>query len=80
MGALAGSPTTRCEAERSWRGSTIRQVRASRRSSTRSALDDAYPATVHVGDASYRADYDLDKDQVLLRMLKGSRRELPPLG
>jgi ATP-dependent helicase HrpB len=47
---------------------------------SRSALDDAYPAVVHVGDATYDADYDLDNNQVLLRMVKGSRREPPPLG
>jgi ATP-dependent helicase HrpB len=45
----------------------------------RSALDHAYPATVHVGDASYRADYDVDRDQVMLHMTKGSRRDPPPL-
>jgi ATP-dependent helicase HrpB len=46
---------------------------------SRSALDDAYPARVHVGDATYDADYDLDNNQVLLRMVKGSRRDPPPL-
>jgi hypothetical protein len=46
---------------------------------SRSALDDAYPAVVHVGDATYDADYDLDNNQVLLRMVKGSRREPPPV-
>jgi ATP-dependent helicase HrpB len=46
---------------------------------SRSALDDAYPASVSVGDASYDADYDLDKNQVVLKMVKGSRREPPPL-
>ena len=34
---------------------------------------------VSVGDASYRAEYDLDRNQVLLRMVKGSRRDPPPL-
>jgi hypothetical protein len=32
-----------------------------------------------VGDATYEADYDLDRSQVLLRMIKGSRRDPPPL-
>ena len=45
---------------------------------SRAALDDAYPAKVSVGDASYEADYDLDKNQVLLRMVKGSRKDPPP--
>lgn len=46
---------------------------------SRSALDDTYPASVSVGDATYAADYDLDANQVLLRMVKGSRRDPPPL-
>lgn len=45
----------------------------------RVALDETYPAQVSVGDASYEADYDLDKNQVSLRMIKGSRRDPPPL-
>ena len=31
------------------------------------------------GDATYDADYDLDNNQVLLRMVKGSRKEPPPI-
>lgn len=46
----------------------------------RSALDKAFPRVVNVGDASYEADYDLDAHQVTLRIVKGSRREPPPLG
>jgi ATP-dependent helicase HrpB len=46
----------------------------------RAPLDAAYPAQVSVGDATYRADYDLDQNQVILRMIKGSRRDPPPLG
>lgn len=46
---------------------------------SRSALDDAYPAKVDVGDASYEADYDLDQGQVVLKRIKGSRRDPPPL-
>ena len=45
----------------------------------RGLLDAEYPPTVSVGDATYRADYDLDRGQVLLRMIKGSRRDAPPL-
>jgi ATP-dependent helicase HrpB len=45
----------------------------------RSLLDEAFPTTVSVGDASYRAEYDLEQNQVVLHMLKGSRREPPPL-
>jgi ATP-dependent helicase HrpB len=45
----------------------------------RDELDREYPPTVSVGDATYRAEYDLDRSQVLLRMVKGSRREPPPL-
>lgn len=45
----------------------------------RGALDSEYPLTVSVGDATYRAEYDLDRNQVLLHMIKGSRREPPPL-
>jgi ATP-dependent helicase HrpB len=45
----------------------------------RDALDREYPRTVSVGDASYRAEYDLDREQVLLHMEKGSRRGPPPL-
>jgi ATP-dependent helicase HrpB len=39
-----------------------------------------YPLTVSVGDAVYEADYDLTAHQVILRMVKGSRREPPPPG
>lgn len=45
----------------------------------RSTLDSEYPLTVSVGDATYRAEYDLDRNQVLLKMVKGSRRDPPPL-
>jgi ATP-dependent helicase HrpB len=45
----------------------------------RDALDREYPDSVNVGDAIYRAEYDLDRDQVLLHMVKGSRRDPPPL-
>jgi ATP-dependent helicase HrpB len=46
----------------------------------RSALDKEFPRVVSVGDASYEADYDIDAHQVTLRIVKGSRRDPPPLG
>jgi HrpA-like RNA helicase len=45
----------------------------------RSLLDADFPTTVSVGDATYRADYELEKAHVLLTMIKGSRNEPPPL-
>jgi ATP-dependent helicase HrpB len=44
-----------------------------------SALDRDYPAEVSVGDATYRADYDLERREVVLHMVKGSRKDPPPL-
>jgi len=41
-------------------------------------LDRQFPAEVSVGDASYRAEYDLDRSTVLLTLVKGHRREPPP--
>jgi ATP-dependent helicase HrpB len=46
---------------------------------SQSAIESDYPLTVSVGDASYRADYDLSKNAVTLHMLKGSRHEPPTL-
>jgi hypothetical protein len=46
---------------------------------SRSLLDQEYPLMVDVGDATYRADYDLERHQVLLHMVKGTRREPPSL-
>ncbi|MBN8616434.1 MAG: ATP-dependent RNA helicase [Deltaproteobacteria bacterium] len=46
---------------------------------SRTILDKEMPATVTVGDATYRASYDLSKKEVLLEMLKGSRKDPPPL-
>jgi ATP-dependent helicase HrpB len=46
---------------------------------TSSAIDGDYPATVNVGDASYRAEYDLTQSQVTLHLVKGNRTEPPPL-
>jgi ATP-dependent helicase HrpB len=45
----------------------------------RGAIESDYPLTVSVGDASYRAEYDLAQSQVTLHMLKGTRAEPPPL-
>jgi hypothetical protein len=47
---------------------------------SRSSIESDYPLTVNIGDASYRAEYELDKNQVTLRSVKGSRREAPSLG
>jgi hypothetical protein len=44
----------------------------------RAELDSDYPATVSVGDATYRAEYEIERNQVVLHMIKGSRREPPP--
>jgi ATP-dependent helicase HrpB len=46
---------------------------------TSSAIDGDYPQTVSLGDASYRAEYDLTQSQVTLYLVKGSRTEPPPL-
>jgi ATP-dependent helicase HrpB len=45
----------------------------------RDSLDREYPVQVSVGDAIYRTEYDLERSEVLLHMVKGSRREPPPL-
>ncbi len=45
----------------------------------RGALDKEFPRVVDVGDARYEADYDVARSQVMLRMIKGSRRDPPPL-
>ena len=45
----------------------------------RQRLEREFPLTVSVGDATYRADYDLEHAQVVLRMTKGSRQAPPPL-
>lgn len=44
------------------------------------ALDRQFPAEVSVGDAGYRADYDLPRSTVLLTLVRGHRREPPPRG
>jgi hypothetical protein len=45
----------------------------------REPLEREYPLVVSVGDATYRAEYDVERMQVSLHMLKGSRREPPTL-
>ena len=45
----------------------------------RERLERDFPAEVSVGDATYRADYDLDRSEVVLEMIKGSRKEPPPI-
>jgi ATP-dependent helicase HrpB len=46
---------------------------------TSSVLEKAFPIVVDVGDAVYDAEYDLDRRQVTLRKVKGSRATPPPL-
>ena len=46
---------------------------------TRTVLDKDFPASVSVGDATYRAAYDMEKREVVLQMVKGNRKEPPPL-
>jgi hypothetical protein len=43
-------------------------------------IDRDFPRTVTVGDASYACEYDLARASVLLRMVRGARRDPPPLG
>jgi ATP-dependent helicase HrpB len=45
----------------------------------RGSIESDYPLTVSVGDATYRADYDLARQQVTLQPLKASRSEAPTL-
>lgn len=47
---------------------------------SRSAIEGDYPMDVNVGDAIYRAQYDLGQNLVTLKMVKGSRKEPPPFG
>lgn len=46
---------------------------------SRGSIETDYPLTVSVGDASYRADYDLANNQVTLHPLRSSRSEAPTL-
>jgi ATP-dependent helicase HrpB len=45
---------------------------------SRSAIDSDYPLKVAVGDATYVAHYELERNQVTLRMEKGGTRKEPP--
>lgn len=45
----------------------------------RSQLERDFPFVVSVGDATYHAEYDLDRSQVTLRRVKGNRDTPPPL-
>lgn len=44
----------------------------------REAIERHHPRTVSVGDAVYRATYDLDARRVLLTLVRGQRHEPPP--
>lgn len=44
----------------------------------REVLDKEYPRTFEAGDAKYEIDYDLERRQVVLRMVKGTRSTAPP--
>jgi ATP-dependent helicase HrpB len=46
---------------------------------SRGNIDADYPMNVSVGDATYRADYDLTQNQVTLHRLRGTRNEAPTL-
>jgi ATP-dependent helicase HrpB len=45
----------------------------------RGSVESDYPLSVNVGDATYRAEYDLSRQQVTLQRLKGTRSEPPTL-
>lgn len=45
----------------------------------RTTLERDYPRTVSVGDATYEAEYDLEKRMVTLSLVRGQRKEPPPL-
>ncbi|HSO38298.1 MAG TPA: helicase-related protein [Labilithrix sp.] len=45
----------------------------------RAGLDREFPRGVDVGDARYEAIYDLDRNQVVLKRVKGNREGAPPL-
>ncbi len=45
----------------------------------RDEVERDHPRTVSVGDAMYEADYDLDRRKVTLRLVRGQRRDPPPL-
>lgn len=45
----------------------------------RDEVERDHPRTVSVGDATYEADYDLERRKVTLRLVRGQRRDPPPL-
>ncbi|MBK8692295.1 MAG: hypothetical protein IPN17_08315 [Deltaproteobacteria bacterium] len=45
----------------------------------RDKVEHDHPRTVSMGNAMYEADYDLDRRRVTLRLVRGSRRDAPPL-
>ena len=45
----------------------------------RTTIERDYPRTVSVGDATYEADYDLEKRMDTLSLVRGQRKEPPPL-
>jgi ATP-dependent helicase HrpB len=47
---------------------------------SRGSIESDYPLTVSAGDASYRAEYDLSRNQVTLHQINGSRPDAPGLG
>jgi ATP-dependent helicase HrpB len=46
----------------------------------RRTIEDDYPLVVSAGDATYRAEYDLSRNQVTLQQTKGSRGAAPAPG
>ena len=46
---------------------------------SRAPLEREFPRVVSVGDATYETDYDLEHGRVVLRLVRGSRAEPPPL-
>ncbi|MDH5490403.1 MAG: helicase-related protein [Myxococcales bacterium] len=46
----------------------------------RELLDREFPRRVDVGDAIYAVEYDLERRQVLLKIVRGGRESPPPLG
>ncbi len=46
----------------------------------RSTIESDYPLNVSAGDASYRAEYDLERSQVTLHRVKGSSSAPPAVG
>ncbi len=45
----------------------------------RDEVERDHPRSVTVGDATYEAEYDLERRRVTLRLVRGQRRDAPPL-